>query len=431
LIWGEGYTGQGQYTKFIARDDGTINYFNGLSAHESDDGSVIYFTVRDDNYQFQTYQYLDSPGVFVLSTQQIKALTTSQITALSTQDLMSMSTSQLSVFSTGQIKSLNSAQLASLSSADIAAFGLTTTQLTALTTAALSGLTNDQIQSIGSLKYLTPIVLDLNGNGINTVSAQNGTVFDIDNNGKTEKTGWVTGGDGLLVRDLSGDGIINNGAELFGEGTALANGSKAKDGYQAMRELDTNHDGILDVNDAAFQQLGVWVDNGNGQTDAGELKTLSDLGVSSVSLASVETSLVDQGNLIGLMGSYTTEDGMTHTMGDVWFSVDQSGKRTFDLASIVAASDATANQGAVHLSAANSQTLSVGLNDVLSLGETDIFGSHQLVIDGGDTNSLDLADSEQWASAGQVDMGGDNYLVYVDTIHQARLLVNDKIHLIM
>jgi hypothetical protein len=31
-------------------------------------------------------------------------------------------------------------------------------------------------------------VLDLNGNGINTVSAHNGTVFDIDNNGKTEKT---------------------------------------------------------------------------------------------------------------------------------------------------------------------------------------------------------------------------------------------------
>jgi hypothetical protein len=198
-----------------------------------------------------------------------------------------------------------------------------------------------------------------------------------------------------------------------------------------MRELDTNLDGILDANDAAFKQLGVWVDNGNGKTDAGELKSLTDLGVNSISLASVETSLVDHDNLIGLMGSYTTEDGKIHTMGDVWFSVDQSGKRTFDLASIVASSDATANQGSVQLSEANSQTLSVGLNDVLSLGETDIFGSHQLVIEGGDSNSLDLADADHWASSDQVDMGVESYMVYVDTVHQARLLVNDKIHVIM
>jgi hypothetical protein len=32
------------------------------------------------------------------------------------------------------------------------------------------------------------------------------------------------------------------------------------------------------------------------------------------------------------MGSYKTQDGATHTMGDVWFSVDQSGNKVFDLA---------------------------------------------------------------------------------------------------
>jgi len=49
--------------------------------------------------------------------------------------------------------------------------------------------------------------------------------------------------------DRNGDGVINSGAELFGTATVLANGQKANDGYQAMRELDTNGDGQLTAAD--------------------------------------------------------------------------------------------------------------------------------------------------------------------------------------
>ena len=56
----------------------------------------------------------------------------------------------------------------------------------------------------------------------------------------------AAGGDGLLVMDRNHDGVINNGSELFGVGTVLANGKHAKDGYVAMAEQDSNHDGKLD-----------------------------------------------------------------------------------------------------------------------------------------------------------------------------------------
>ena len=70
----------------------------------------------------------------------------------------------------------------------------------------------------------------------------------------------------------------------------------------------------------------------DGVTDAGELSSLSKLKIASLSLDAVASTERNNGNLIGLMGSYKTQDGALHTMGDVWFSVDQTGNKVFDLA---------------------------------------------------------------------------------------------------
>ncbi|MFN3303976.1 MAG: hypothetical protein ACK44A_09670, partial [Roseateles sp.] len=108
--------------------------------------------------------------------------------------------------------------------------------------------------------------------------------------------------------------------------TVLADGSRAKDGYAAMAALDSNGDGKLDAADAAFKQLQVWVDaDKDGVTDSGELKNLADLGIANLSLHSTASTAVDNGNLIGLVGSYQTTDGATHQMADVWFSRDPNG----------------------------------------------------------------------------------------------------------
>jgi trimeric autotransporter adhesin len=176
---------------------------------------------------------------------------------------------------------------------------------------------------ISALLLASPIVLDLDGNGVSTSAAAQGVRFDLQGTGQASQVGWTAGGDGLLAIDLNGNGRIDNGTELFGTGTLLANGTRASNGYQAMAQYDTNGDGKLDAGDAQFAQLRVWVDaNHDGVTGAGELKTLAQLGITSIDLGAEAGTTVQHGNLLGLTSTYTTTDGATHETADVWFAKD-------------------------------------------------------------------------------------------------------------
>jgi len=170
----------------------------------------------------------------------------------------------------------------------------------------------------------SPVALDLDGDGIETVSVSNGALFDHAADGFAELTGWVSPDDGLLVRDLDGNGTIDSGRELFGSETQLANGQKAANGFEALRGLDSNADGAIDNNDAAFAELRVWQDaDGNGRTDAGELLTLEEAGLKSINVNYTNSSFIDaQGNAHRQVGSYTTTDGQTRTAADVWVQTD-------------------------------------------------------------------------------------------------------------
>ena len=67
----------------------------------------------------------------------------------------------------------------------------------------------------------SPIAIDLDGDGIETVSVANGALFDHADDGFAERTGWVSSDDGLLARDINGNGTIDSGRELFGSETLL------------------------------------------------------------------------------------------------------------------------------------------------------------------------------------------------------------------
>jgi len=171
----------------------------------------------------------------------------------------------------------------------------------------------------------SPLVIDLNGDGIQTTTQANGVQFDLNNTGSAQSVSWVEKHDGLLAIDLNGDGVINSGAELLGTSTRLADGTLAKDGWQALSQYDSNRDGRIDAQDAVFGKLKVWVDaNGDGRTENGELKSLSDLNIQSISLNHTNTQTQQNGNILDGVASVQFADGSSSQMTDAWLNVSAS-----------------------------------------------------------------------------------------------------------
>ena len=170
----------------------------------------------------------------------------------------------------------------------------------------------------------SPIILDLDGDGIETRSLDDGIFFDHDDNQFAENTGWVGVDDGLLVMDINHNGKIDTGRELFGNNTKMSDGSLAQNGYEALQELDSNHDGIINNVDDSWKTLQVWQDrNGNGQVDDGELFSLEAAGVAAINTQYEKSTLIDkQGNAHKQTGTITMVDGAVHDSTDVWFAAN-------------------------------------------------------------------------------------------------------------
>ncbi len=166
-----------------------------------------------------------------------------------------------------------------------------------------------------------PLVLDLDGDGIE-LSAETyvtGKYYDLNGDGFAERTGWVGADDGFLVRDANANGKIDDISEMFG--------NKNQSGFAMLSSLDSNLDGVIDSNDTEFSNLRVWQDsNGNAQTDSGELKTLSELGIVSINLTPASTTETTvAGHRVTAQGEYTLSDNSTRAIGDVAFK-----SNTFD-----------------------------------------------------------------------------------------------------
>ncbi|MFM7086223.1 MAG: calcium-binding protein [Cyanobium sp.] len=171
--------------------------------------------------------------------------------------------------------------------------------------------------------YSSPLVLDLDGDGIETLALESaGVLFDLDDDGRMNTCGWVAPDDALLVWDRNGDGRIGSGAELFGNHTRLADGSRAAHGFEALAALDADHNGRLDDGDPAWERLALWRDrNSDGQQDPGELFRLSEAGIDALPHQFRAGSGLDaQGNDLREVGQYRHRDGHWQMMADVWFA---------------------------------------------------------------------------------------------------------------
>jgi hypothetical protein len=159
-----------------------------------------------------------------------------------------------------------------------------------------------------------PLVLNFGGTAAQLTNQR--FKFDLNSDGQTENINFVAGGSGFLAFDSNGDGKINNGSELFG--------TRSGDGFADLSKLDSDHNGWIDENDAAYNKLRVWTKDSAGQD---HLATLQEANVGALSLSHVASSfdIKDSSNAlqgqIRSSGIFLQEDGKTGTMQQIDLTV--------------------------------------------------------------------------------------------------------------
>ena len=154
-----------------------------------------------------------------------------------------------------------------------------------------------------------PLVINFDGTAAELQDLR--FAFDLNGDGQTENVPLLAGNRGYLALDRNQNQRIDNGLELFGPATGQ--------GFAELAQHDDGN-GWIDENDAVFSQLRVWTPSADG---TGPLRTLQDMGVGALHLASADSPFALRGEHNSALGAvrstsiYLREDGSAGTVQQI------------------------------------------------------------------------------------------------------------------
>jgi hypothetical protein len=181
-------------------------------------------------------------------------------------------------------------------------------------------------------------VLDMAGDGFQFTSAADGVMFDMNGTGSPVRSGWTKAesDDGFLFLDTNGNGRVDSGRELLGNGWRRPDGSRVASGDDTLTVIqgllhripggvppERQHYAYLDARDDAFARLRYWRDaNHNGRSELTELLTLSQVGI-----VRILVSFVMPPRIRDAGGNITTIEGVFYLIDftNVFVGVDNEG----------------------------------------------------------------------------------------------------------
>ena len=136
--------------------------------------------------------------------------------------------------------------------------------------------------------------------------------FDLNVDGEDESIPILKPGSGFLSLDKNGDGIINDGSELFGPSTGY--------GFDELAEYDIDQNMWIDENDPIFDELTLWGADEEGQM---QLTRIKDAGIGAIYLVDVPTQFDitdEENNLLARVENSSialNEDGTVSSVQEI------------------------------------------------------------------------------------------------------------------